>query len=73
MGTVWKYAIEEWNVPIPRRLRGTIRLKMPAVTKSAFKLDHAGRHYWQPVAPMARAEVEFDQARYVLAGPCLSR
>lgn len=60
-GDCLEIAIEEWNVPIPRRLRGTIRLKIPAVTKSAFKLDHAGRHYWQPVAPMALAEVEFDK------------
>jgi carotenoid 1,2-hydratase len=49
--------IDEMTVPLPRRLRGRVRLVPTALTDEAFALDAAGRHLWRPLAPLARVEV----------------
>lgn len=53
--------INEWANPIFRKVEGTIRLTPKALTQSSFQLDGKGRHYWQPIAPLAHAEVKFDK------------
>ncbi len=53
--------VREITVPIPRRLRGTIRIHPPALGQTSFRLDRAGRHYWWPVAPDCRVELLMDQ------------
>ena len=53
--------IDEWTVPVPRRLRGRITIDLGPVFHGIWLLDPAGRHVWRPIAPCARAEVEFDQ------------
>lgn len=52
-------ALDEWTVPLPRRLRGTVRLhpQAPGVT-APFALDAAGQHQWWPISPSARVEVD---------------
>lgn len=50
-------SIDEITVPFPRRLRGTIKLYPTAMQPKSFQLDTAGEHFWQPIAPIARAEV----------------
>jgi carotenoid 1,2-hydratase len=57
--------VDEIAVPIPRRIRGTIRLYPSAIETRTLPMDTAGRHRWQPIAPCARVEVE-------LAHPALS-
>ena len=52
--------IDEWSVPWPRRVRGRLRLCALALPATAFALDAAARHRWQPIAPLARVEIEFD-------------
>jgi carotenoid 1,2-hydratase len=51
--------VEEICTPIPRRLRGAIKLTPDAMQPRTFKLDEAGRHRWRPIAPAARIEVAF--------------
>jgi carotenoid 1,2-hydratase len=51
---------DEVTAPLPRRVRGTIRLYPSALTGAAFSLDADGRHIWRPLAPRARVEVELD-------------
>jgi carotenoid 1,2-hydratase len=53
--------IDERGAPIPRRVRGTVRLHPKAVTDHAIALDRAGRHRWWPIAPESRVEVELDE------------
>jgi carotenoid 1,2-hydratase len=53
--------INEWANPIFRKVEGTIRLTPNALTKSAFQLDGNGKHFWQPIAPLAHAEVKFSK------------
>jgi carotenoid 1,2-hydratase len=50
--------IDEIAAPIPRRVRGRIRLHPSALTGQTYTLDGAGAHRWRPYAPCARVEVE---------------
>ena len=52
--------VDEWTAPWPRRLLGHIRLQPQQLPGRAFTLDDAGRHHWQPIAPRARVELDFD-------------
>lgn len=53
--------IEETTFPIPGRLRGVVRVRPKFVLDKVFDLHASGRHRWRPIAPLARAEVEFDE------------
>ncbi len=53
--------IEETGMPIPQRVRGTVRLYPSAVESRVLPLDAVGRHRWQPIAPCARVEVALDR------------
>jgi carotenoid 1,2-hydratase len=53
--------IDEIAVPIPRRIRGVVKLYPRAVAGQPYFLDGAGRHRWAPIAPGARVEVQLDR------------
>ena len=53
--------IDEIGMPVPRRIRGTVRLFPSAIETRVTALDTAGRHRWQPIAPCARVEVSLSQ------------
>lgn len=55
--------IDERAAPIPNRLKGRVCVHPRGVNRRAFVLDPAGRHLWQPIAPLARVEVEFAHPR----------
>jgi carotenoid 1,2-hydratase len=59
-GDMLTLSLDEITVPVPRRMRGTIRLHPTALASRSFDLDAAGRHRWMPIAPVARVEVAFD-------------
>jgi carotenoid 1,2-hydratase len=59
-GTTLTIRIDEVTAPIPRRLRGTVRVTPSAVTARAFALDAAGRHHWWPIAPASSVEVALE-------------
>lgn len=50
--------IEEIAAPIPRKVKGAVRLYPDRVNETAFVLSDGGRHLWHPVAPRARVEVD---------------
>jgi carotenoid 1,2-hydratase len=54
-------AIRETSVPLPRAIRGEVRVTPEALTGFTATLDDAGRHRWRPMAPRARVEVTLDQ------------
>jgi len=62
-GSVLTLQVEEIAVPVPRRIRGRVRLHCPALSAQDFALDTRGRHRWRPIAPVAHASVEFDRPR----------
>ena len=46
--------------PLPRRVRGTLRVRTPSTCSFVATLDPQGRHRWGPIAPCARIEVELQ-------------
>jgi carotenoid 1,2-hydratase len=53
-------SLDELAAPLPRRVRGELRLRPTALTDHAYSLDEGGRHRWSPIAPTARIEVRLD-------------
>lgn len=60
--------IDERCVPFPRRMRGTITLTPSCLTEHSLMLDEAGRHHWNPIAPVARVAVDFPSMRVKWSG-----
>jgi len=52
--------INEIGMPIPRRVRGTVRLSPDVLNPNHFDLHENGRHHWWPLAPSARIEVNLE-------------
>jgi carotenoid 1,2-hydratase len=59
---------DEIASPVPRRVRGEVRLHSHALGVTSFRLDEAGRHAWRPLAPRARVEVELEHPRAAWTG-----
>jgi carotenoid 1,2-hydratase len=53
--------INELGCPIPRRIRGTIKLYPALLFDRCVILDGVGGHRWGPIAPHARIEVALDE------------
>ena len=51
-------SLDEISVPVPQRVRGTVRVYPQALCSYTNALDDAGRHRWGPIAPCARIEVD---------------
>jgi carotenoid 1,2-hydratase len=56
-GDALDIGINEICAPVPRRLRGAIRLTPAAIGARSYILDAAGRHRWTPFAPCAHVDV----------------
>ena len=59
-GDALEIGVDEHGAPVPRRVRGTIRLIPSALSDRSFSLDGEGRHEWTPFAPCSRVEVRFS-------------
>jgi len=53
--------IDEVAAPLPRRMRGRIRLTPENLNSRAFILDSQGMHRWRPIAIDARVDVDLDE------------
>ena len=53
--------IDEVGVPLPRRIRGTVRVTPEQVFRFSTALDAHDRHHWGPIAPRAHVEVDLQQ------------
>ncbi len=53
--------IDETCAPLPRRVRGHVRLDCEGVNARTFELDRVGGHQWRPIAPCARVQVRMEQ------------
>ncbi len=56
-GDALDVAIDEICAPLPRRLRGAIRLTPAGIGARSYALDAAARHCWTPFAPCAHVDV----------------
>lgn len=57
VGSTLEIRIDEVTCPLPRRLRGVIRVHPRTLSEQGFDLDSQGRHRWCPISPCARVEV----------------
>ena len=60
-GGTLKMDVDEIGAPLPRRIRGTIRVTPSGLAGRSFALDATGNHVWQPIAPRAHIEVRLEQ------------
>ncbi len=67
-GDALEIHIDEIGSPLPRRLRGTVRLFPGALGSQTFALDAHARHHWTPLAPCARVEVSMSQPELKWSG-----
>lgn len=59
-GDALEIDIDEIAVPLPRRIRGKVRVIPHALARHEAVLDARRLHRWQPIAPAARVEVRLD-------------
>ncbi|MCA3241767.1 MAG: carotenoid 1,2-hydratase [Rubrivivax sp.] len=59
-GSALVFDLDEWSVPLPRRVRGQVRVLPQALCRFVTGLDALGRHRWGPIAPVARVEVSLS-------------
>ncbi|HEX7718723.1 MAG TPA: carotenoid 1,2-hydratase [Woeseiaceae bacterium] len=52
--------LEERSVPSLRRVSGCVRLYPEIINKQSFALDPNNRHYWMPILPRGRIEVDLQ-------------
>jgi carotenoid 1,2-hydratase len=62
------FDIDEVGMPLPRRVRGRVRVFPSGLCRYSTPLDAAGRHRWGPIAPCARIEVDLPQPGLRWAG-----
>jgi carotenoid 1,2-hydratase len=60
-GTTLTIEVEELSVPLPKRVKGVIRVRPRMLTEFSAALDRAGHHRWGPIAPVADIEVDLRQ------------
>jgi carotenoid 1,2-hydratase len=59
-GETLEIEINEICAPIPKRLRGRVRLTPGALPRRMFHLDPEMHHAWQPIAPRSRIDVQLS-------------
>lgn len=59
-GDSLEIAIHERCMPLPRPLRGRVRVTPTPLVECRVALDGDAHHHWQPLAPRARVEVDMD-------------
>ncbi len=60
-GQCLQIEIDERGAPLPRRVRGRVRLWPGQLHRYSTGIEPHGRHRWGPIAPHARIEVELPE------------
>jgi carotenoid 1,2-hydratase len=53
--------LDEVGAPLPKRIRGTIRVTPEGLPATVFALDPSAAHLWQPIAPRCRIDVALSR------------
>lgn len=67
-GDTLTISVDEICAPLPRRLRGEIRIRTEGLGDDVFLIDDRGRHRWRPLSPFSRVEVDFNEPDLHWAG-----
>lgn len=65
-----RFDIDEWTVPIPRRVRGKVSISLNHSSPDAYPIDSQQKHFWQPLAPHTRIEVNMNSPDLSWEGNC---
>ncbi|WP_235720801.1 carotenoid 1,2-hydratase [Magnetospirillum molischianum] len=68
-GNALEIRLSERTFPLPGRIQGTIRVHPRALTGHSVRLDGPGEHFWSPLAPESRVEVELNHPDLRWSGP----
>jgi hypothetical protein len=60
-GQCLQIEIDERGAPLPRRVRGRVRLWPGQLQRYSTPIEPTGRHRWGPIAPHARIEVDLPE------------
>ena len=52
--------VDEISAPLPRRIRGIVRVIPMGINPRVFALEEKGAHVWRPIAPRSRVEVDLS-------------
>lgn len=53
--------IAETAAPLPRPIKGIVKIRTGALTDATYALDSQGRHHWRPIAPRAAFDVALSK------------
>lgn len=67
-GDSLEIVIDERCMPVPRPLRGVVRVTPTPLVECHVALDSGAHHHWRPLAPRARVEVDMDAPALRWAG-----
>ena len=67
-GSGLQLQLDEITAPWPQRVRGVVRVEAEAWLGQPYALDAGGMHHWQPVAPVARIDVDLQHPRLRWSG-----
>lgn len=67
-GTGLTVNLDEVGVPLPRRIRGRIRLAPDFINRQGFWLDADKLHAWRPIGPCSHVEVALTHPRLTWTG-----
>ncbi len=60
--------IDEWSVPLPKRVRGRVSVYPEQLFNFSTPLDVAGLHHWGPIAPHAKVHVNLSHPEQIWSG-----
>jgi carotenoid 1,2-hydratase len=67
-GDAYVIDIDEWAFPVPRRIKGRIRVIPQTLFAHTTCLAPVGDHHWRPIAPFARIELDLTLPRLTWRG-----
>ncbi len=67
-GNQLTYDINEWTVPIPRKLVGRVSVELPSRSPAPVAIDSESEHFWQSLAPKTRIHVDMKQPDLTWSG-----
>ena len=60
--------IDEWSVPIPKRIKGCVSVYPEQLFNFSTPLDPSSHHYWGPIAPISRVQVNLTKPEQSWSG-----
>lgn len=67
-GSALHVDIDEWSVPVPRKIKGRVSIYPNQLFNFSTPLDHSARHHWGPISPSSRVSVHLSHPQQNWSG-----